>query len=80
MVERTRIVSADSHVTIPREQLLAHLPTRLHEPLAAAEMAYYQKMLATKPQKKHQQQKQQEAAGAAEHGQGRSVVGGWSAG
>jgi predicted TIM-barrel fold metal-dependent hydrolase len=55
MVERYRIVSADSHVTIPREQLLAHLPKRLHEPLAEAEMAYYMKMLETKPQKKNQQ-------------------------
>jgi uncharacterized protein len=51
MPDRQRIISADSHVTIPRELILAHLPKRLHEPLAQAEALYAAKQLAAKPQK-----------------------------
>jgi predicted TIM-barrel fold metal-dependent hydrolase len=51
MAQRQRIISADSHVSIPREQMLAHLPKRLHEPLARAEAAYAARQLAAKPQK-----------------------------
>lgn len=51
MTQRQRIISADSHVTIPRDLILAHLPKRLHEPLAQAEAAYAAKQLAAKPQK-----------------------------
>jgi predicted TIM-barrel fold metal-dependent hydrolase len=56
MPERYRIVSADSHVSIPREMILEHLPKRLHEPLAEAEAEYFARMLRAKPQKEKQQQ------------------------
>lgn len=56
MADRLRIISADSHVSIPREQVLAHLPQRLHESLTQAEAAYGARMLAAKPQKAKQQQ------------------------
>ena len=56
MAERYRIVSADSHVTIPREMVLEHLPKRLHEPLAAAEAEFFARMMAAKPQKERQKQ------------------------
>ncbi len=51
MAQRQRIISADSHVTIPRERILAHLAQRLHEPLAQAEAEYAARQLAAKPQK-----------------------------
>jgi predicted TIM-barrel fold metal-dependent hydrolase len=52
--ERYRIISADSHVTIPKEKILEHLPTRLHEPLEQAERAYMERQLKAKPQKAKQ--------------------------
>ena len=54
MPEKYRIISADSHLTLPREMLLNHLPKRLHEPLAQAEASYAAKQLAAKPQKAKQ--------------------------
>jgi uncharacterized protein len=52
--ERYRIISADSHVTIPRELVHAHLPSALRDKVAAAETAYAEQMLAAKPQKASQ--------------------------
>jgi predicted TIM-barrel fold metal-dependent hydrolase len=66
MPERYRIISADSHVTIPREKILEHLPKRLHEPLAQAEAAYLARQLAAKPQKV----KQKEALAMPNFGKG----------
>jgi predicted TIM-barrel fold metal-dependent hydrolase len=67
MAQRQRIISADSHVTIPREQILAHLPQRLHEPLAQAEAAYFARQLAAKPQKalRAKQEEESKARGFA---------------
>ncbi|MGE0878394.1 MAG: amidohydrolase family protein [Acidimicrobiia bacterium] len=56
MADRQRIISADSHVTIPRDKILEHLPSRLHQPLAEAEAAYGARMLKAKPQKVKQQE------------------------
>ena len=67
MAQRQRIISADSHVTIPREQILAHLPQRLHDPLAQAEAAYFARQLAAKPQKalRAKQEEESKARGFA---------------
>ena len=54
MSERRRIISADSHVSIPRDKVLEHLPKHLHESLAQAEQAYMARILASKPQKAKQ--------------------------
>jgi predicted TIM-barrel fold metal-dependent hydrolase len=74
MAQRQRIISADSHVTIPRERILAHLPKRLHEPLAQAEASYAAKQLAAKPQKamraKQEEQGRAQASGVPNMGAG----------
>jgi predicted TIM-barrel fold metal-dependent hydrolase len=54
MSDRIRIISADSHVTLPKEQVYAQLPSRLREKVEAAEAAYAAQMLAAKPQKAKQ--------------------------
>ena len=54
MVERYRIISADSHVSIPKEQVYAHLPARLRDTVREAEAAYAAQQLAAKPQKAKQ--------------------------
>ncbi len=54
MPERYRIISADSHVTIPKDQVYAQLPTKLREKVADAESAYAAAQLAAKPQKQQQ--------------------------
>ncbi len=51
MASQTRIISADSHVTIPNEQVYAHLPTKLRDKVAEVEKAYAAQQLAAKPQK-----------------------------
>jgi predicted TIM-barrel fold metal-dependent hydrolase len=74
MAQRQRIISADSHVTIPRERILAHLPKRLHEPLAQAEASYAAKQLAAKPQKalraKQEEEGRTRASGVPNMGKG----------
>ena len=54
MVERHRIISADSHVSIPKEQVYAHLPAKLRDTVREAEAAYAAQQLAAKPQKAKQ--------------------------
>jgi len=54
MSDRIRIISADSHVTIPKELTYSHLPAKLRETVEAAESAYAAQQLAAKPQKANQ--------------------------
>lgn len=54
MTERYRIISADSHVTIPKEKVYDHLPAKLRTKVEEAESAYAAQMLAAKPQKANQ--------------------------
>jgi predicted TIM-barrel fold metal-dependent hydrolase len=67
MADDIRIISADSHVTIPNELVHAHLPEKLKDKVAEAEKAYAAAMLAAKPQKAAQAElkKEREASGAA---------------
>jgi predicted TIM-barrel fold metal-dependent hydrolase len=51
MADDIRIISADSHVTLPNELVHAHLPAKLRERVAEAEQAYAAAQLAAKPQK-----------------------------
>ena len=51
MVAERRIISADSHVTIPKEMVHQHLPQKLREAVAESEAAYVAQMLEAKPQK-----------------------------
>src|SRR5438094_628503 len=46
-----RIISADSHVDISRERVLAHLPRQYHEAYQQSGMALMRKMAEGKPQK-----------------------------
>src|SRR5271168_96709 len=54
MSDHIRIISADSHVTIPKESVYAQLPAKLREKVEAAETAYAAQMLEAKPQKAKQ--------------------------
>jgi predicted TIM-barrel fold metal-dependent hydrolase len=54
MSDRIRIISADSHVTIPSEQVHAHMSSELREKVVAAEAEFMAMMLAAKPQKANQ--------------------------
>jgi predicted TIM-barrel fold metal-dependent hydrolase len=67
MADDIRIISADSHVTIPNELVHAHLPEKLKGKVAEAEKAYAAAMLAAKPQKAAQAElkKEREASGAS---------------
>jgi len=60
--ERYRIISADSHVTIPSELVHAHLSKGLREKVAEAEAAYAALMLEAKPQKAKQNELKEERA------------------
>ena len=40
MSDPVRIISADSHVTVPKERVYAELPAKLREKVEAAEAAY----------------------------------------
>jgi len=62
MSDRYRIISADSHVTIPGELVQAHLPAELREKVAAVEAAYAAQMLEAKPQKVNQKKAEASAA------------------
>ncbi|MGE3835876.1 MAG: hypothetical protein AB7H43_13995, partial [Acidimicrobiia bacterium] len=67
MADNIRIISADSHVTIPNELVHAHLSTKLREKVVEAEKAYAAMMLAAKPQKAAQAElkKERESTGDA---------------
>ncbi|HEY2331573.1 MAG TPA: hypothetical protein VGH94_06610, partial [Acidimicrobiales bacterium] len=67
MADDIRIISADSHLTLPNELVHEHLPAKLRETVAEAEKAYAAQMLAAKPQKAAQAElkKEREALGAA---------------
>ncbi len=54
MVDRRRIISADSHVTIPNELVHPHLPKKLRDKVVKAEAFYAAAMLEAKPQKASQ--------------------------
>lgn len=54
MSDPIRMISADSHVTIPKEQVYAHLSASLREKVEKAEADYAAQMLAAKPQKANQ--------------------------
>ncbi|MGD9797485.1 MAG: hypothetical protein AB7V15_05185, partial [Acidimicrobiia bacterium] len=62
MADSIRIVSADSHVTIPNELVHPHLSTKLREKVVEAEKAYTAMMLAAKPQKAAQAELKKERA------------------
>ena len=65
MSDQIRIVSADSHVTIPKERVYDHLPAKLKEKVEAAEAGYAAQMLEAKPQKKKQAELKQQRVTAA---------------
>ena len=48
---KERIISADSHASIPHAKVLEYLPEAAHEPLREAQMAFYQAKMAMRPQK-----------------------------
>jgi predicted TIM-barrel fold metal-dependent hydrolase len=52
--ETIRIISADSHVSIPKEMVQSHLPGKLRQRVEEAEAAFAAQMLAAKPQKAKQ--------------------------
>jgi len=54
MSDRIRIISADSHVSIPKELVRAHLPSELRGKVEEAERAFTAAMLEAKPQKTKQ--------------------------
>jgi predicted TIM-barrel fold metal-dependent hydrolase len=60
--ERYRIISADSHVSIPKELVQSYLPASIKEKVAAIEAAYAAQMLAAKPQKNKQKELVEERA------------------
>ena len=51
MSQPTRIISADSHVTIPGAMVHTHLPSALRDKVTEAEAAMAARMLEAKPQK-----------------------------
>lgn len=61
MTEKFRIISADSHVSIPRELVQSHLPKKIKEKVAEQEAAYAAMMLEAKPQKTKQNAIKEEA-------------------
>lgn len=52
MPERERIISADSHVTITQDAVLAHLDPRLHDAYRAAQASFARSMTEAKPHKR----------------------------
>ncbi len=63
MPERSRIISADSHVTIPNELVRSHLSAGVRDKVAEAEAAYAARMLEAKPQKTKQNELTEQRAG-----------------
>ncbi|GEM_PF-5533617 len=55
-MDQIRMISADSHVTIPKDLLFAQLPPTLREKVAAAEAAFAAQNLRAKPQKAKQEE------------------------
>jgi predicted TIM-barrel fold metal-dependent hydrolase len=70
MTDSVRIISADSHVNIPKELVDAHLPAKLRDKVAETEKAFAAAMLEAKPQKANQAElkKEREATGEARSG------------
>jgi uncharacterized protein len=70
MADRIRIISADSHVSIPNDRVHPHLPAKLREKVAETEKAYAAAMLEAKPQKANQAKlkKEREESGATRSG------------
>jgi uncharacterized protein len=62
MAERYRIISADSHVSIPSGLVQTHLPRKIQEKVAEAEAAYAAQMLEAKPQKVKQNESSEQRA------------------
>ena len=63
MADIVRIISADSHVDIQQDRVLANLPEKYHDALPApGQMAALQKMMEQKPHKQRKQAATQEAA------------------
>ncbi len=54
MSDQIRIISADSHVTIPKDLVHAHLPSELRQKVESAEAEYAARNLEAKPQKAKQ--------------------------
>jgi predicted TIM-barrel fold metal-dependent hydrolase len=52
--KRYRIISADSHVTLPKEKVYEYLPAELRQRVQEAEAGYAAAQLAAKPQKAKQ--------------------------
>ena len=66
MADDIRIISADSHVSIPNELVHPHLPSKLRAKVAETEKAYAEAMLAAKPQKAAQAELKKERAATAD--------------
>jgi predicted TIM-barrel fold metal-dependent hydrolase len=64
MADDIRIISADSHVTIPNELVHPHLSAKLRDKVTEAEKAYAAQMLAAKPQKAAQAELKKERSAA----------------
>ena len=61
MADVVRIISADSHVDIQQERVLANLPEQYHDAFREGQMRALQKMMEQKPHKQRQQAENQEA-------------------
>ena len=61
MADVVRIISADSHVDIQQERVLANLPVQYHDAFREGQMRALQKMMEQKPHKQRQQAENQEA-------------------
>ncbi|HEX5588439.1 MAG TPA: amidohydrolase family protein [Acidimicrobiia bacterium] len=66
MGDNIRIISADSHVSIPNELVQSHLPSKLREKVIETEKAYAEAMLAAKPQKAAQAELKKERQSSGE--------------
>jgi predicted TIM-barrel fold metal-dependent hydrolase len=59
MTETVRIISADSHVDIQQDRVLAHLPQQYHQAYGESRMRLFQRMMERKPHKLKKQAKGQ---------------------
>ena len=61
MADIVRIISADSHVDIQQDRVLANLPEKYHDAFREGQMRVLQKMMEQKPHKQRKQAADQEA-------------------
>jgi predicted TIM-barrel fold metal-dependent hydrolase len=60
MADPVRIISADSHVDIRQDRVLANLPEKYHEDFQQGQMRMFQKLMEQKPHKARKQAADQE--------------------